>query len=160
MNSYSKENPDKNAIQKTKDKLEEYHYNAYKNLVKTSFFLNAAGITAVVASLALKFNSSDCKTMMFMPTGTNTISNKFVENLNESLLWFLISLFLMVVCVFIEYLSYFPRRKKEEIHLAENQTCCFCEYLIKLCTFVMFVTLVFSFIFLIYAGFLFYNTQI
>ncbi len=162
MNFYHKENSDEKVIQKTKDKLEKYHYNAYRNLVATCFFLNAAGITAVVASLALKFGEVEkheeilIKHYLTLPSS----SNAFFEALNNSLHWFLVSILFMVTCVFVEYISYFPRRKCVTSHSNTNSNCCFCKFLIGLSTVIMFLTLIFSFSFLIYAGFLFKNAPI
>lgn len=153
MNPYSKENSNNKSIQKTKDKLEKYHYNAYKNLVKTSFFLNAAGITAVMASFAIKYKD--------LPVSEKLVKNFINSNhpfdraLNSSLDYFLISVLLMIICVVVEYVSYFPRREIQNNHIDCNAG--FCNDLIRIFKIIMYFSLMFSFISLLVGGLAFRN---
>lgn len=137
----------------TDEKLEKYHYNAYKNLVKIAFFLNAAGVTAVMASFALKYKDNtiahEC-VKEFIHS-----SDSFDKALNASLDYFLISIILMTICVMVEYISYFLRREIEKNH--KDKKSGFCNDLIKIFKFIMYVTLAVSFVFLLLGGFSFRN---
>lgn len=131
------------------DKLEEYHYNAYRNLIKILIFLDAAGITAVMATFGLKNNSCQSKAVYFANMNKN-----FEQGLNSVLNYFLLSLLMIIICVAVEYLSYWSRKKvllQEESKL----DCEFCKFQINFCVAIEVITLSLSYLFLILAGIMF-----
>lgn len=159
MSKNQYDNPDNNNNNLNwAEKLREYHYNAYKNLIKASLFLNAAGITAVMASFALKSNSQDYKAMGFrlVEKHCSNIAD-YYQALNHSLDLFLLSIFFIIVCVSVEYFSYLPRRAHEDYVLTKDIPCSFCKSFISISQVIMYITLIAAISILIFAAISFKN---
>lgn len=128
-----------------KKRLEEYHFNSYKNLVLTLVTLNSAGIAAAIAFMHIIMDRK-CNPK---------VADTLCTNLDNAVNMFTIGLLLILTEIYIEYISYFLHYKCINNHFCHNDKLCYKD----LFEWVQILLLVLSGIFLIIGGFYFINVK-
>lgn len=131
-----------------RQKLEKYHYSAYKNLVVTLVTLNSAGIGASLAFMHLITNAACLERK----------EETLCKVLEQALDSFGIGLLLIVIEIYIEYLSYFLHArciKRQEVNLTSGELC-----YEKIFSFIQFILLIASGLFLLTGGIYFVGADV